>query len=172
MTEREPVPWAQLAADDATVARYSERVYRRAPDACWWWLGAISDTGHGKFRAGARAAGTSRVVSAHVLGWIVEHGVDTLGAGLVVRHRCDEGACQNPTHWVAGARADNIADYYARRGRLGGPLADVRGAAGRAVAVRDAILAALPGGPEAVEAAIAVALAAGHPSGAQQDPLW
>ncbi|MFI9825616.1 hypothetical protein ACIHFC_35115 [Streptomyces sp. NPDC052013] len=62
-----------------------------------------------------------------------------------------------------------ILDFQARRNLSGNALADVRGAAGRAVAVRDAILAAVPG-REAE--AIAAALAAGHPSGAHQDALW
>lgn len=173
-TPNPDVPWERLAADPATVERYRAKVYRRpqAADpasACWWWLGAISDSGHGKLRAGSRPAGTSRVVSAHVLGWVIHHGLDALRGGLVVRHRCDEGACQNPAHWLPGERLQNIADYASRSLLAGHALADVRGAAGRAVAVRDAILTADPG---AVEAAIAAALAAGHPSGEHQDTLW
>src|SRR5690606_9517408 len=82
---------------------------------------------------------------------------------------CDESSCQNPDHWLVGERLQNIVDYAARRGLTGHALADVRGAAGRAVAVRDAILAAAPG---AESAAIAAALAAGHPSGEHQDTLW
>ncbi|MFD8851546.1 hypothetical protein [Streptomyces sp. NPDC059604] len=172
MTGRPPgvVPWDQLAADVATVARYQAKVYRGpGPTPCHWWLGAISDSGHGKFRAGSRPAGTSRVVSAHVLGFVVHHGAAALGAGVVVRHTCDEPSCQNPGHWLTGERLQNVVDYAARRVLTGHALADVRGAAGRAVAVRDAILAAEPG---TEPAAIAAALAAGHPSGEHQDTLW
>lgn len=169
MEQRDPVPWEQLAADRATVERYEGYVHRRSDDACWWWLGAISTSGHGKFRAGSRRTATSRVVSAHVLGWAIHHGPATLPPGGVIRHRCDEAACQNPGHWLAGQRLQNIQDYYARRALAGHALADPRGAAGRAVAVRDAIRAAAPGQEEA---AIAAALAAGTPSGEQQDTLW
>nr|MDT0527168.1 HNH endonuclease [Streptomyces sp. DSM 41633] len=77
--------------------------------------------------------------------------------------------CQNPGHWLIGDRLQNIVDFQARRGLTGHALADVRGAAGRAVAVRDAILAAAPGEEPAV---IAAAIAAGHPSGDRQDTLW
>ena len=163
------VPWQALAADPATVARYEAKVYRGpGPTDCHWWLGAISDSGHGKLRAGSRPAGTSRVVSAHVLGFAIHHGAAAL-QGAIVRHRCDEASCQNPAHWLTGDRLQNILDFQARRGLTGHPLADVRGAAGRAVAVRNAILAAAPG---AEADAIAAALAAGHPSGDRQDTLW
>jgi hypothetical protein len=53
----------------------------------------------------------------------------------------------------------------------GHALADLRGAAGRAVAIRDAILSALAQG-EDVEAAIAAAIRAGQPGGAEQGELW
>ncbi|WP_433573961.1 hypothetical protein [Streptomyces sp. CA-251247] len=164
------VPWDRLAADPVTAARYHTKVYRGGgPDACHWWLGAISDSGHGKFRAGSRTAGTSRVVTAHVLGWAIHHGAAALGPSAVVRHACDETSCQNPTHLLIGERLQNIADFQARRGLSGHALGDVRGAAGRAVAVRDAILTAEAG---AQAAAIVAALAAGHPSGERQDTLW
>ncbi|MEU0289293.1 hypothetical protein [Streptomyces sp. NPDC006147] len=164
------MPWQSLAADPSTIARYEAKVYRGGPTDCHWWLGAISDSGHGKLRAGSRPAGTSRVVSAHVLGWAIRHGTDALrGGAVVIRHICDETSCQNPEHWMAGDRLQNILDFQARRNLSGHALADVRGAAGRAVAVRDAILAAAPG-READ--AIAAALAAGHPSGDHQDALW
>ncbi|MGW4623484.1 hypothetical protein [Streptomyces sp. NPDC004592] len=171
MTDPTPlVPWDRLAADVATVARYEAKVYRGpGPTDCHWWLGAISDSGHGKLRAGSRPAGTSRVVSAHVLGFAIHWGADTLRGGAVVRHTCDETSCQNPDHWMVGDRLQNILDFQARRNLSGHALADVRGAAGRAVAVRDAILAAAPGEEPA---AIAAALAAGHPSGDHQDALW
>ncbi|MER5511542.1 hypothetical protein ABT052_40455 [Streptomyces sp. NPDC002766] len=171
MTTPTPVvPWQALAADPATVARYEARVYRGpGPTDCHWWLGAISDSGHGKLRAGSRPAGTSRVVSVHVLGYAIHHGAADLQPGAIVRHKCDEASCQNPEHWLIGDRLQNIVDFQARRGLTGHALADVRGAAGRAVAVRDAILAAAPG---AEADAIAAALAAGHPSGDRQDTLW
>jgi hypothetical protein len=83
-----------------------------------------------------------------------------LRADLVIRHRCDEASCQNPTHLVIGTAADNSTDYQARRYRAGGPLADVRGA-GRARAIRHAIKTAPTGPPPAVEEAIMAAIRAG-----------
>jgi hypothetical protein len=164
-----PVPWAELAGDAATVRRYRARVCDRGPGRCAYWTGAISDSGHGKIRAGSRSSETSRVVTAHQLGWAIAYGPQDLTTTTVVRHRCDEASCLLPEHWVLGVRADNIADYIGRRNVAGHPLGDSRGPAGRAVAIREAILTAAPG---EVENAIAAAIAAGNPTGAQQEALW
>jgi len=78
-------------------------------------------------------------VSAHALGWQLSHGVAQPFAGEmpVIRHACDNASCQRPACLLAGTAAENAADYQARRWRTGSPLADIRGARGRAVAVRD-----------------------------------
>ncbi|MEV8590899.1 hypothetical protein AB0424_28565 [Streptomyces sp. NPDC051180] len=171
MSERGTVPWAELATDPATIERYRAKVHHRGPDACAYWTGAISSSGHGKLRAGSRSSGSSRVVTAHVLGYILAHGTAALAEGHVVRHACDESSCQQPAHWIAGERVDNIRDYYARAHRAGHALGDVRGPDGRAVAIRDAILTAQATGAD-IEAAIAAAIAAGNPSGSVQDALF
>ena len=161
--------WGTLLADGETVARYRSFVLQRGPAECWWWRGGLSDTGHGTFRAGSHTTETSRVVPAHLYGYRLANGVDSLAGGLVVRHTCDEPPCQNPAHWIPGTRGDNNRDAAARRRLTGHALADVRGADGRARAVQAAILAA---DPEHLDEAIAAALAAGNPSGAHQDGLF
>ncbi|MFI0453586.1 hypothetical protein [Actinomadura sp. 6N118] len=64
----------------------------------------------------------------------------------------------NPAHWELIPRSQNDADYRARRWRRSGPLADVRGAHDRAVAIRTAILFALAEDADP-ESAIAAAAA-------------
>ncbi|MFI6541436.1 hypothetical protein ACIBHY_53915 [Nonomuraea sp. NPDC050547] len=154
--------WQVLVEHAPTRQRYRAKVCRRGDDACWPWWGAISDSGHGKLRAGSKPEGTSRVVTAHVYGWQLHHGLIAARAGedLVVAHACDEAACQNPRHWRLVERYINNAEYTARRARAEGPLADVRGAGGRARAVAHAIGAARRAGSD-VEAAILAAQAAG-----------
>jgi len=173
---RADVPWEVLLADPDTLRRYEAKVYRRGPDRCEYWLGGISDSGHGKFRGGSRAKGSqvpSWVVSAHVLGYGIVHGAKALGT-LLIRHSCDSPSCQQPDHWLLGTRRDNVLDYASRSRLAGHTLADVRGAAGRAVAIRDAILTAQKEGADAdtIEAAIRAAIIAGQPGGAWQDGLW
>jgi hypothetical protein len=78
----------------------------------------------------------------------------------VVRHDCDETTCENWKHLVSGSQPENVWAYLARRGRENGPLAAHRGAHGRAVAIRDAILTAQRSGAD-VKKALREAIAAG-----------
>ena len=164
--------WQAWLADPDTRRRFETLVYRRRPGQCAYWLGAISSTGHGKFRAGSRTrarieaepAVPSRIVTAHVFAYQLHHGViPAPWAGqVVIRHRCDEASCEDWDHLVIGTQPNNVLDYRARRGREDGPLADRRGARGRAVAIRNAILAARRDGQD-VEEALQRAISAGIP---------
>ena len=161
--------WLTWLADEDTRRRYEALVYRRGPGQCAFWLGAISSTGHGKFRAGSRArarseTGPSRIVTAHVYAYQLRHGALPAAEArqVVIRHTCDETSCQAWEHLIIGTQPDNVWDYIARRGRAGGPLADMRGARGRAVAVRTAILAARRAGGD-IEEALQQAIDAGIP---------
>ena len=136
----------------------------------WFWLGPISDSGAAKLRI--RAAMGGGVIAAPVLGWQLSRGLlrpGRDGRRPVIRHTCDESACCNPSHWVLGTKNDNAA---ARKNDLFSPLADRRGPAGRARAIRDAIRHALAqdASGAAVDHAIQVAMNAGMPG--RQDPLF
>jgi hypothetical protein len=159
--------WLTWLADQDTRRRYEALVYRRGPGQCAFWLGAISSTGHGKFRAGSRArarpeTGPSRIVTAHVYAYQLRHGALPAAEArqVVIRHTCDETSCQAWEHLIIGTQPDNVWDYIARRGRADGPLADMRGARGRAVAVRTAILTARRTGGD-IEEALQQAIDAG-----------
>lgn len=171
-----PELWRAMLADPDTEAAYYRKVYRRRADQCWPWLGAISSTGHGRLRAGSKTAGSARrstrVVASHVYGFQLSRGLLRPGPGgqmPVIRHRCGEAACHNPAHWVSGTPADNAADYRSRTSDPLCALRDVRGAAGRARAIRNAILAAIAEGRD-VEPAIWRAAAAGM-RGRQEGPV-
>jgi hypothetical protein len=169
--------WEALAQDEEARGRYYRKVYWRGPGRCAYFLGALSSGGHGRFRAGTRRAVADRpgslVVPAHIYGYVLSRGVPrpdpVTGRLPVIRHRCDEPSCQAAGHLAAGSPAANSQDYLARRRDPYSPLADRRGPRGRAVAIRDAILAALAEGASLgeIEAAIERASAAGIP-GAQQ----
>jgi hypothetical protein len=169
--------WAALAEDGEARERYLGKVYWRGPGRCAYFLGALSSGGHGRFRAGTRRAAADRpgslVVPAHIYGYVLSRGVPrpepVTGWLPVIRHRCDEPSCQAPGHLAAGSPADNAHDYLARCRDPYSPLNDRRGPRGRAVSIRNAILAALAGDASlaAIEAAIERASAAGLP-GAQQ----
>ena len=166
-----PSAWIRLLADAQTVAAYHARVHRRGPGEHWFWLGPISGSGGAKLRV--RAAMGGGVVAAPVLGWQLSRGLLRPGRDgrlPVIRHTCDESACCNPAHWVLGTRKDNAADYITRKPDPFSPLADRRGPAGRARAIRDAILQAQARGADgmAVERAIKHAMDAGMPGVQEQ----
>ncbi len=172
-----PDLWAALAEDAEAQARYYSKVYWRGPGQCAFFLGALSSGGHGRFRAGTRRATANRpgtlVVPAHIYGYVLSRGAPgpdrVTGVLPVIRHRCDEPSCQAARHLAAGLPAENTRDYLARRRDPYSPLNDRRGPRGRAVALRNAILAALAENASAdeIEAAIERVSAAGIP-GAQQ----
>jgi hypothetical protein len=90
-----------------------------------------------------------------VYAYQLHYGALPASAGqVVIRHQCDETSCQNWEDLVTGTQPDNVRDYQARRGREGGPLADRRGARGRAVAIRAAILTARRTGTSIEEAGL------------------
>jgi hypothetical protein len=132
--------------DPATVERYWSHVRTGDEHRCWYWLGAVAGRGHGRFQiadhydhGGPAPQRRTIVVIAHRFGYALHHGVDVLLTVPVVAHACDNPLCQNPQHWQASTPSANRREWARRRREVGGPLADVRGARGRARALRDAV---------------------------------
>ncbi|MEY9969484.1 hypothetical protein ABIA33_007572 [Streptacidiphilus sp. MAP12-16] len=115
-------------------------------------MAAVSDTGHGRFRA-ASLPGASRrgTVPAHLFAFQLTRGViPRLGwSGTedpVLCHTCDSHGCTNPAHLRLGTSAQNRTEWAQRHRNPGGPLADLRGAAGRTRAIAAAVHAGLTRG--------------------------
>lgn len=131
---------AAAIADDAVRVRYWAKV-ERTSTSHWWFTGAIMRSGHGRFWIG-RDGHRDVVVLAHRFGFALSHGIGALLEAPVLRHGCDEALCQRSDHLVpASDDHDNRIDWLLRRHRIGSPLRDVRGSAGRAHAIRAAVLA-------------------------------
>jgi hypothetical protein len=137
--------WRSWLNDPVVVARFEAKRYKRPNGLCWPWIGGVSSTGHGSFRA-ASLPGPSRrgTVSAHLFAYQLAYSViPRLGWSgaddAVICHQCDFAGCTNPAHMRLGTNATNKAEYFARRTNLASPLADVRGAAGRTRAIAAAI---------------------------------
>src|SRR5260370_36085763 len=121
-------------------ASYHAKVCRAAE--CWYWTGALSESGHGRLRVPAHLG--TRVVASHLYGYQLGFGALVMDANgiALVRHRCDNASCHRPSHWAPGDAAANAADYQSRRDDPLSPLSDTSGAGGRARAIRAAILPA------------------------------
>ena len=153
--------WRRYLADPQMQASYHAKICRSAGE-CWFWTGALSESGHGRLKVPAHLG--TRTVASHVYGYQLVYGALVLDASgvPVIRHRCDNASCHRPSHWVTGAPRDNTADYQARRDDPLSPLSDKRGARGRERAIRAAILQAQAEGRD-VDRAIRLAIETGMP---------
>lgn len=116
--------------------RFRAKVHRSPDLDCWLWTGAISEKGYGRFWIR-----DDLVVIAHRFAWLVDqldHGHAVTAMPTVVSHDCDNPICQTPAHLRAGTATTNRREWSARRDIPGSPLRDLRGARGRAQALRDA----------------------------------
>src|SRR5262249_5316048 len=129
--------------------------------------------GHGRVRLGVRAASSVRpvgvVIAAHMYLYQESRGLLRPlpdGGYPLIRHRCGEPSCLNPIHLAAATAGGGTAGMIAAGGTAG-PGADIRGAQGRAMAIRNAIVGAIAAGaaPGEIEVAIEAAAAAGIPAG-------
>ncbi|MEX5298449.1 hypothetical protein RCG67_06680 [Kocuria sp. CPCC 205292] len=95
------------------------------PDACWLWLGAISDDGYG--RSWFNTPADQKVVSAHRFAMATVHGGPEAIEDRTALHRCDVPLCvraslQPTTHLLLGTASENMKDR-ALEGRMPSPNA-------------------------------------------------
>lgn len=124
------------AQNPAILTRFRAKIHRSPDLDCWLWTGAISGRGHGRFWIT-----NILVVIAHRFSWLVdqlEHGQIVTAMPAVISHDCDNPICQNPAHLRVGTATSNRREWAARRTVPGSPLRDLRGARGRAIALRNA----------------------------------
>lgn len=121
------------------MARYHAKIAAVPGYECLFWTGAITARGHGRFWIADDTTERDYVVIAHRFGYGLAHGYDALMATEVIAHRCDNPLCQHPGHWRQSTHARNKTEWAARRHTLTGPLRDLRGARGRALAISDAV---------------------------------
>jgi hypothetical protein len=114
-----PVPTRSniLALGLAELGALTERFeqYVRIPvadDACWEWTASRDKKGYGCFSVGDFWAKAHRVS--------YELYVGPITFGMYVLHRCDNPACVNPDHLLAGTAKQNTHDMWAKnRAKVG-----------------------------------------------------
>ncbi|MBY8887226.1 HNH endonuclease [Streptomyces sp. PTM05] len=137
--------WEVWTQDSSVIERFESKRYRRRDNQCWPWLGAVSSTGHGSFRATSLPGhGRRGTVPAHLYAFQLANGpIAKFGWSrtddLEVCHKCDSHGCTNPAHLRLGSSSENRTEWASRRGDPNGPLADIRGPAGRTRAIAEAV---------------------------------
>lgn len=95
--------WANLSR---LAPRFWKRVDVREDSACWEFDGPTLESGHKRYDSPAGMV-------AHRYAWALTHGrLPT--SDEVVRHRCDNPPCSNPSHLQIGAQVNNVADMIDR----------------------------------------------------------
>lgn len=120
-------------ASSSVRERFAAKTVTVPGSECLWWIGAVSGRGHGRFWIGQRL-----VVISHRFAFAVHHGLDGLDAAPLLGHRCDNPLCQRigPGHVEVSSAVMNRREWVSRRDRHDSPLADPRGARGRAEVLR------------------------------------
>lgn len=78
---------------------------------CWEWLGSRHNpTGHGRVNL------NGTVYMAHRISYTLFY--NGIPEDMVVRHKCNFGACCNPNHLVIGTQADNVRDMYSNTNEI------------------------------------------------------
>jgi hypothetical protein len=92
---------------DDTHAAFWALVQTASEDDCWLWKAGKTSAGYGAFYV------QRRQILAHRLA-IELHTGTAVPKGVVVRHKCDNPACVNPSHLVTGSQRDNVHDAITR----------------------------------------------------------
>ena len=94
--------------------RFEAKVTPEPTTGCWLWAGAMMKNGYGRFGV---KAGDVRQAHRYAL----ELDGRPPASNQVVMHRCNNRACVNPAHLLAGTQKENL-EQASREGRmLGGP---------------------------------------------------
>jgi DNA-binding XRE family transcriptional regulator len=90
-------------------SRVWNKVEKQDSDECWEWTGATDSCGYGNLKISGSVKKTHRVALALDKGQL-----SLLNEFDIVRHKCDNPSCVNPSHLTEGTQKDNMIDMSER----------------------------------------------------------
>jgi hypothetical protein len=81
------------------VDRFEAQIVPSEDGDCWLWIGAVSASGYGNFKAAGRQTSPHR--------WSYEYHIAEIPAGLTLDHLCRVKVCVNPYHLEPVSRGEN-----------------------------------------------------------------
>lgn len=99
--------------------RFLSKVVAGAAGECWPYLGARTGGRDGETYGTFRTSSPRSNVYAHRYAYALANGIHfhDIGRKTVIRHKCDNPICCNPSHLEPGTQAQNVMDKV-ERGRL------------------------------------------------------
>jgi HNH endonuclease len=92
--------------------RFWRYVDKRGDDECWPWLGGLSSSGYGYFKAARKN------LRAHRVAYLLHFDKDPFP--LLICHKCDNPICVNPHHAFLGTHIENTDDRHGKGRSSGG----------------------------------------------------
>ena len=89
------------------IESFWSNVDKRSSDECWNYKGVLSPQGYGQFWDGYKQIG------AHRCAWEFSNKCK-IPRGILIRHKCDNPSCVNPSHLCLGTYVDNMNDKMKR----------------------------------------------------------
>lgn len=90
----------------SVLERFEEKIEPIPWSGCWIWMASVDQNGYGVFGL------NKKVERAHRVSYTLY--VDKIPEGKVIRHRCDNSYCVNPSHLEIGTQQENVADSVLR----------------------------------------------------------